>query len=103
MWAAKSKLRRAGIAPPVDAHQTFGYNTNMTKLEAILEQANGLSPVEREQLLHRLSAKAFGESVDDEAAVGKRGLAARTKSTQDEDWSMFYPDTLQNRGRALRP
>ena len=75
----------------------------MTKLEAILEQANGLSPVEREQLLHRLSAQAFGESVDDEAAVGKRGLTAWTESTQDEDWSMFYPDTLRNGWKALRP
>jgi hypothetical protein len=72
----------------------------MTKLEAILEQANGLSPVEREQLLHRLSAKAFGDSVDDEASVGMRGLAMWTESARDEDWSMFYPDTLRNGGRA---
>ncbi len=74
----------------------------MTKLEAILEQANGLSPVERQQLLHRLSAQAFADTVDDEAAVGKRGLATWTESTQAEDWSMFYPDTLRNgrRGRA---
>jgi hypothetical protein len=75
----------------------------MTKLEAILEQANGLSPVEREQLLHLLSAQAFGHGVDDEAAVGKRGLAAWTESTQAEDWSMFYPDALRNGGRTLRP
>ena len=75
----------------------------MTRLEAILEQAKGLSPVEREQLLHRLSAKAFGDSVDDEAAVGKRGLVAWTESTQGEDWSMFYPDTLRNGGRGIRP
>jgi len=72
----------------------------MTKLEIVLEQANGLSTVEREQLLHLLSAQAFGESVDDDAAVGTRGLAAWTESTQDEDWSMFYPDTLRNGGRA---
>jgi len=72
----------------------------MTKLEAILEQTNGLSTVEREQLLHLLSTQAFGESVDDDAAVGKHGLTAWTESTQDEDWSMFYPDTLRNGGRA---
>lgn len=74
----------------------------MTKLEAILEQANGLSPIERQQLLHQLSAKAFGDSVDDEAAVGSRGHMAWSESTQDEDWSMFYPDTLRN-GRRARP
>ena len=75
----------------------------MTKLEAILEQTNGLSPVEREQLLHLLSGQAFGDGVDEEAAVGKRGLAAWTASTQGEDWSMFYPDTLRNGWKALRP
>lgn len=71
----------------------------MTKLEVILEQANGLSPSEREQLLRLLSAQAFGNDADDEAAVGMRGLAAWTLSTQDEDWSMFYPDALRNGGR----
>ena len=73
----------------------------MTKLEAILEQANGLSPIERERLLQLLSAQAFGDFVDDEAAVGKRGLAALTESTRDEDWSVFYPDTLRNGRRKL--
>ncbi len=72
----------------------------MTKLEAILEQANRLSPVEREQVLHLLSVQAFGNSVDDDAAVGNRGLAAWTESTQAEDWSMFYPDALRNGGRS---
>ena len=75
----------------------------MTKLEAILEQANGLSPVQREQLVRLLSAQAFAQGGDDEAGAGKRGLVAWTESTQDEDWSMFYPDTLRNGGRALRP
>jgi hypothetical protein len=72
----------------------------MTKLEAILEQANGLSSVQREQLVRLLSAEAFSQGGDDEAAVGKRGLATWTESTQDEDWSMYYPDTLRNGGRA---
>lgn len=71
----------------------------MTKLEAILEQASALSPVERGQLLRLLSAQTFGEGADDEAAVGERGLAAWTESTQGEDWSTFYPATLRNGGR----
>ena len=73
----------------------------MTKLEAILEQANGLSPLERERLLQLLSAQAFGDGVDDEAGVGKRGMAALTESTRGEDWSNFYPDALRNGGRTL--
>jgi len=72
----------------------------MTKLEAILEQANGLSAVQREQLVRLLSAQAFAQGGDDEAAAGKRGLAVWTASTKGEDWSMFYPDTLRNGGRA---
>ena len=75
----------------------------MTKLEAILKQTDGLTPVEREQILQHLSAQAFGSGVDDEAAVGKRGHMAWSESTQDKDWSMFYPDTLRNGGRTLRP
>ena len=74
----------------------------MTKLEAILEQASGLSPVERGQLLRLLSAQTFGDGADDEAAVGKRGLAAWTESTHGEDWCTFYPDTLRN-GMWQRP
>ena len=49
----------------------------MTKVEAILQQANGLSPAER-----------------------KRGLAAWSEATQAEDWSMFNPDTHRNGGRS---
>ena len=73
----------------------------MTKLEAILEQANGLSPIEREQLLQLLSAQAFGDGVDDEPGVGKRGVVALTESTRGEDWSTFYPDPLRNGARTL--
>jgi len=72
----------------------------MTKVEAILEQANGLSPAEREELLRRLAAQAFGASAEDDDAVGNRGLAAWTESTRGEEWAMFYPDTLRNGGRA---
>ncbi len=73
----------------------------MTKVEAILEQAHGLSPGEREQLLRLLAAQAFRECADDDAAVGKRGLAAWTESTQGENWSTFYPDTRRNRREKL--
>jgi len=72
----------------------------MTKLETILEQAKGLSPVQREQLVRLLSAQAFGQPSDDEAAAGQRGLAAWTAATQGEDWSMFYPEALRNGGRG---
>lgn len=71
----------------------------MTKLDLILEQAGGLSPDERGQLLRLLSAQTFGDGADDEAAVGRRGLAAWTESAHGEDWSTFYPDTLRNGGR----
>lgn len=72
----------------------------MTKLEAILEQASGLSRAEREQLLRLLCAQAFGDDADDGVAVGMRGLTAWTESTQGEDWSAFYPEGLGNGGRA---
>ncbi len=72
----------------------------MTKLEVILEQANGLSPSEREELLRLLSTHGFSDDTEEEAAVGRRGLAAWTQSTQVENWSMFYPDALRNGGRS---
>lgn len=72
----------------------------MTKLESILEQAGGLSPDERGQLLRLLSAQTFDDRADGETTVGKRGLSAWTESTQAEDWSKYYPDALRNGGRA---
>lgn len=72
----------------------------MTQLETILEQARRLSIDEREQLLRLLSAEGFVDGADDEAACGERGLAAWTESTRNEDWSMFYPETLRNGGQA---
>lgn len=70
----------------------------MSKVETILEQANGLSPVEREQLLRRLLEEAFTGAPEDEARVGRRGLSAWTESTRGEDWSMYYPESLRNGG-----
>ncbi|MBI3836137.1 MAG: hypothetical protein HY287_17585 [Planctomycetes bacterium] len=70
----------------------------MTKLEAILEQAKGLSRFELEDLLRELSAYALDNRADDEADVGKRGLNAWTESTKGEDWSAYYPDSLRNGG-----
>lgn len=73
----------------------------MTKVEAILEQAYRLSASEREELLRLLAAQAFSERDDDDAAVGMRGVAAWTQSTQGEDWSAYYPDTLRQSGPAF--
>ena len=70
----------------------------MTKLEALLQQAHALSPAELDQLVRLLSARAFGDSSDGEAAVGERGLASWTESVGHEDWSAYYPDSLRNGG-----
>jgi hypothetical protein len=76
----------------------------MAKLEAIIfEQANRLSPVERELLCRHLSAQAYSDVAEDEGGVGKRGLAAWTESIQGEDWSMFYPDALRSGGASAAP
>jgi hypothetical protein len=82
--------------PRVDRNRETAYHKYMTKVEVILEQARGLSPAEREQLVRLLAAQAYSEGADDEAAVGKRGLAAWTESTRGEDWSMFYPQALRD-------
>lgn len=68
----------------------------MTKLESILQQARSLSPPELEELMKVLSSFAFDGREEDDAAVGRRGLAALTESTKDEDWSTYYPDELRN-------
>lgn len=78
------------------------YNSLVTKVEAILQQAHNLSPAEREELVHCLAAQIFGGCADDEASVGRRGLAAWTESVQAEDWSMYYPDSLRN-GESSHP
>jgi hypothetical protein len=72
----------------------------MTKLEAILREADGLSPTERQQLAHLLLAQDSGNGADHELAVGQRGLVAWTESTQHEDWSTYYPPGLTNGSRA---
>lgn len=72
----------------------------MTKLEAILEQAKGLSRFELEDLLRELSAHAFSKCVDSDAAAGRRGLSAWTEAPKGEDWSAFYPDALRNGGTS---
>ncbi len=68
----------------------------MTKLESILEQAKSLSAPELDELMKALSSFAFDGCGEDDASVGKRGLAALTESTKNEDWSMYYPDELRN-------
>lgn len=82
--------------PPLDRNRETAYHKHMTKIEVILEQARGLSPAEREQLVRLLAAQTFSEGTDDEAAVGNRGLAAWRDSTRGEDWSMFYPQALRD-------
>jgi len=68
----------------------------MTKLESILEQARKLSPMELEELRQALSAYGLNGQGEDDASVGKRGLAALTESTRADDWSLYYPDELRN-------
>ena len=68
----------------------------MTKLEAILKQADSLSADERAQLVALLAERAGQEALVDEIAVGHRGLAAWTETTGEESWSEFYSDALRN-------
>jgi hypothetical protein len=74
----------------------------MTKLEAILKDADELSQGEFERLVNLLLARVRDRDEDDEIALGRRGLAAWTESAQGEDWSGFYPDSLKN-GGSTRP
>jgi hypothetical protein len=71
----------------------------MTRLEAILRDAQALSADELSQLLAALLAENARASDADEAAAGQRGLASWTESTREEDWSAFYPESLRN-GRS---
>jgi hypothetical protein len=63
----------------------------MGKLEAILKEAESLSPNERAKLIAVLSEQVQEHCEADDAAVGRHGLAAWTESTSEEDWSDFYP------------
>ena len=73
----------------------------MTKLEAILRDADSLSPAERSELVAILSQQEAPADVNDELAAGLHGLAAWTQSTRNESWEEFYPEALQNgRGPA---
>lgn len=67
----------------------------MTRLEAILKEAGALTPAERAELAALLAQEAEREAEAHEAGAGARGLAAWTESASDEDWSEFYPSTLQ--------
>lgn len=68
----------------------------MVNLEAILKQVSALSAAEQVQLAAKLLEQAGQEHLTDEMAAGRRGLAARTESSRDEDWSEFYPEVLRN-------
>jgi hypothetical protein len=67
----------------------------MTKLEAILKEADSLSAGERAHLVAVLLQQAGGDGQADDVAVGQRGLAAWTESARHEDWSALYPDALK--------
>ena len=67
----------------------------MTRLETILEQAANLTPDERDHLIKLLLDRA-PLAPDDDAASARRGLAAWTDSSRGEDWSPFYPKSLDS-------
>ena len=52
--------------------------------------------MELEELRQALSAYGLNGQGEDDASVGKRGLAALTESTRADDWSLYYPDELRN-------
>jgi hypothetical protein len=71
----------------------------MTRLEAILNDARGLSADELAKLLAALLLEQSPSSAEgDERLTGERGLAAWTESMRGEDWSEFYPASLRNGG-----
>ena len=73
----------------------------MTKLDTIMEQVAHLSPDERARLVAMLVHKSPDAAEIDGIAAGERGLAAWTESCRDEDWSAYYPETLNNqRGKS---
>jgi hypothetical protein len=73
----------------------------MTKLDTIMAQVAHLSPDERAELIALLVRQPPGAAEIDEIAAGERGLAAWTESCRDEDWSAYYPETLNNqRGKS---
>ncbi len=66
-------------------------------LKSILVEVNSLSPAERAELLARLLEQISQEAEAEDAAVGRRGLAAWTESAKTESWEEFYPAELRNR------
>ena len=66
----------------------------MTRIEVILKDASSLSVDERRRLIELL-CRQLDNSHETEEAAGRRGLAAWTDSTRDEDWSPYYPPELR--------
>ncbi len=66
----------------------------MTKLEALIEEARGLSPADRVQLAKALLEEATPDAEIEEEGLALRGLLAWGESS-DEDWSEFYPKALK--------
>ncbi len=71
---------------------------DMTRLEAILNEARGLTADELAELLAKLRQEQPSFSDNDDDSAGQRGLAAWTESAGGEDWSEFYPASLRNGG-----
>jgi len=69
----------------------------MINFDAVIKAARALDEAERLRLAQILLAEARTGDQDDDAAVGRRGLASLTASTREEDWSAFYPPELQSR------
>lgn len=74
----------------------------MSKVESLLSEAKSLSNAERRRLAELLLEQAAVEVEADETAAGRRGLRAWTESSSGEDWSQFYPRSLQTPGPSNR-
>ena len=68
----------------------------MTKLQAILREVRSLSDSERAELLALLAKELAADAGSEHDALGRRGLAAWSELSRDEDWSEFYPDSLRS-------
>ena len=69
----------------------------MAKYDSIIQNARALPLADRIRLARMLLEEASVATESDELGAGKRGLAALTDSTRGEDWSQFYPSSLQSR------
>lgn len=69
----------------------------MENVDSILQRARSLPIADRLRIAQALFEDARSEQQTDEADAGRRGLAAWTESTREQDWSACYPPTLQEK------